>query len=148
MENNNKATQAKPENSSMTSGNTSIEKTSFSDVSVKELIAAQEVQEAFRRYVSVPKVVTMKKLRSAFKNKETNIKTQKAEAMSGTTLEDAVALNLVLVEMELDPVEAVNRKYRIIDYTFGLEANMSGGKFNGYAATGLKLMVTDLEEVK
>ena len=123
-------------------------KTSYRDVSVKELIAKQEVQEAIRRSVVVPETVTVKKLRKAFENKETKTFTQKIEAMSGTTIEDAVSLELTLLDTELDPVEAVNKKYRIIDYTFALEANMSAGKFGGYAAKGLKLMVTKLEEVK
>ncbi len=68
--------------------------------------------------------------------------------MSGTSIEDAVSLDLILVDTELDPKNAVNKKYHIIDYTFALEANMSAGTFGGYAAKGLKLMVTRLEEVK
>lgn len=68
--------------------------------------------------------------------------------MSGTTIEDAVSHELTLFNTELDPVEAVNKKYRIIEYVFALEANMNAGKFGGYAAKGLKLMVTKLEEVK
>ena len=146
--NNNILNQAKPANSSTTSGNIPVERSSYSAVSLKELIAKQEVQEALRRYVDVPDLLTIKKLRKAFDNKETKTITQKIVAMSGTTIEDAVTHELTLLGMELNPVEAVNKKYRIIDYTLGLEANMSAGKFNGYVATGLKLMVTRLEEVK
>lgn len=93
--------------------------------------------------------MTVKKVKSPFTNKETKDKTQKIEAISGTTIENAFSCELTLFNTkDLDPVEAVNKKYRIADYTFALEANMSGGKFGGYAATGLKLMVTKLEEVK
>lgn len=124
------------------------EKSSYSDVSVKALIAEEEVQEAMRRYVAVPKVIMIKQLKNPYRNKETNIVTQKISAMSGTTLEDAVSHEITLLDTELDPRNSVNKKYRIIDYKLSLEANMSNGNFNGYVATGLKLMVTKLEEVK
>lgn len=124
------------------------EKSSYSDVSVKALIAEEEVQEAMRRCVAVPKVIIIKQLKNPYRNKDTNTVTQKISAMSGTTLEDAVSLELTLIDIELDPKNSINKKYRIIDYKLALEANMSGGNFNGYAATGLKLTVTKLEEVK
>ncbi|MDE6664003.1 MAG: hypothetical protein K2K46_11785 [Lachnospiraceae bacterium] len=131
-----------------TNGNIPAEKTIYSDMSIKELIAKREVQEAIRRYVYIPDIFTVKKLRNPFENKETKDKTQKIDVMSGTTIEDAVSFELTLLNTELNPKEAVNKKYRIIDCTFALEANMSSGKFGGYAAKGLKLMVTKLEEVK
>lgn len=140
--------QVKPANNDTVSGNIPAEKTSYPDVSLKGLVAEKEVQEAFRRYVSIPEKFTVKKLKEPFKNKETKDKTQKIEVMTGTTIENAAAYEMTLLNIELDPVKAVNKKYRIIDYTFALEANMSGGKFGGYAATGLKLVVTKLEEVK
>ena len=140
--------QVKPANNDTISGNIPAEKTSYPDVGLKGLIAENDVQEAFRRYVSIPEKFTVKKLKEPFKNKETKDKTQKIEVMSGTTIEDAAAYEMTLLNIELDPVKAVNKKYRIIDYTFALEANMSGGKFGGYAATGLKLVVTKLVEVK
>lgn len=147
-ENNNTLNQSKAENNNTTSRNIPAVKINYPNVSIKELIAQSEVQEAIRRYVDIPKVVTVKKLRKAFENKETKTITQKVEAMSGTTIEDAVSLELTLLDTELDPVEAINKKYRIIDYTFALEANMHAGSFGGYAPKGLKLMVTKLEEVK
>lgn len=147
-ENKNTANQVKPENNSTVGGNIPAVKPNYSDVSIKELIAKLEVQEAIRRYAAVPNVVTVKKLRNPFENEETKTTTQKIEVMSGTTIEDAVSLELTLLDIELDPKKAVNKKYRIIDYTFALEANMSKGNFGGYAAKGLKLMVTKLEEVK
>ena len=67
--------------------------------------------------------------------------------MSGSSLSDAVTLNLVLVNTELDPVTAVNKWFRLMEYTLALEANMTGGRFGGYSATGFKLLVTKLEEV-
>lgn len=145
---NNTVNQVKPEINSTTSGNIPAGKPYFSAASLKDLISKLEVQEAIRRYVDVPKSVTIKELRNPFEGKETKDITQKVKAMSGTTIEDAVSLELTLLNTTLDPKEAINKKYRIIDYTFALEANMSAGKFNGYAAKGLKLMVTKLEEVK
>ena len=147
-ENKNTANQAQPANNGTVSEIIPAVKTSYPDVSVKGLIAQKEVQEAFRRYISIPDKFTVKKLKEPFKNKETKEKTQKIEVMSGTTIEDAAAYEMTLLNTELDPVKAVNKKYRIIDYAFALEANMSGGKFGGYSATGLKLIVTKLEEVK
>lgn len=138
--------QATPENAA---GRTAPdEKPYYPDVKVKGLIAEKGVQEAIRPYVKVPDVVIPKKVKNPFKNEETKATTQKIEAMAGTTIENAVPIELTLLGTQLDPVEAVNKKYRIIDYTLALEANMSGGRFNGYAATGLKLIVTRLEEVK
>lgn len=149
---NNKATETNITNGSTASGNipavAESEKPHFSDISVKELLAKSDVQDVLRRHVAVPKEATFKKLKKAFENKETKITTQKIQAVSGTTLANAMPLELTLVNMELDPVKSVNKRYRIIDYTLALEANMTAGKFGGYAATGLKLMVTKLEEVR
>lgn len=130
------------------SGNAPAGEANFQDISIKALMATKEMQEAARLYVHIPEVVTVKKLKNPFENKETKERTQKIEVMSGTTIEDAVSFELTLVNTELDPKEAVNKKYRIIDYKFSLTANMSAGKFSGYAATGLKLTVSKLEEVK
>lgn len=120
----------------------------FWDWSIKELMAKEEVQKAILSYVHPPKEVTIKKLRKPFTNDETKTTTQKAEVMSGTTIEDAVSFELTLLGTGLDPVKAINKKYHIIDYSFALEANMNAGKFGGYAAKGLKLIVTKLEEVR
>lgn len=138
--------QAKPETA--TNKNALTEKLDFKDASLKELIAKSRVQAALRHYIDVPDEVTVKKLKKPFENKETKEKTQKIEVMSGTTIEDAVAFELTLLNTELDPIAAVNKKFRIVDCTFALTANMKDGKFSGYAASGLKLMVTKLEEVK
>lgn len=121
---------------------------SYAKASVKGTLAKEEVQEALRRYVAIPELVTVKEVRKAYKPEGADMATQKIKVMSGTSIEDAESHELSLIGIELDPVKAVNKKYRIVDYTLGLEANMSGGRFGGYAATGFKLMVTRLEEVK
>lgn len=123
-------------------------KTLVSEVSLKELIAMLDVQDAIRKHVSVPNPVIVKKVRSPFKNEETGITTQKIEGVSGTSLMDMVSVNLTLVGTELDPVKSINKPYRLVDYTFALDANMAGGKFNGYSAKGFKLLVTKIEEMK
>ncbi len=118
------------------------------EIRLKGVLEEDEVQKALRRCFPVPNVVTVKKLRNPYMNEDTKDTTQKIEVMGGTTLEDAVSFEVTLLNTELDPVAAVNKKYRLVDYKFALIANMSGGKFTGYAAKGLKLMVTRLEEVK
>ena len=118
------------------------------EIRLKGVLEEDEVQKALRRCFPVPNVVTVKKLRNPYMNEDTKDTTQKIEVMGGTTLEDAVSFEMTLLNTELDPVAAVNKKYRLVDYKFDLIANMSGGKFTGYAAKGLKLMVTRLEEVK
>ena len=118
------------------------------EIRLKGVLEEDEVQKALRRCFPVPNVVTVKKLRNPYMNEDTKDTTQKIEVMGGTTLEDAVSFEVTLLNTELDPVAAVNKKYRLVDYKFALIANMSGGKFTGYAAKGLKLMVTRLEEAK
>lgn len=140
--------QAKPADNSTTGGNILVENPLFCGVSIKELLAKQDVQDAIRRYLKIPEVVTIKTVNSPFRNKETKIKTQKLEVASGKTIEDAAFFELTLVDTELEPEKAIGKKYRIAEYKLALIANMSGGKFGGYAAKGLKLMVTRLEEVK
>lgn len=144
----------KPVNQTNNVNNGDINKTapdalpSYAKASVKGTFAEEEVQKALRRYLAVPELVTVKEVRKSYKPEGADMSTQKIKVMSGTSIEDAESHELSLVGIELDPVKAVNKKYRIVDYTLGLEANMSGGRFGGYAATGFKLMVTRLEEVK
>lgn len=129
-------------------GEPTVGKTLFSDISLKELMALPDVQETLKRHVSVPNFVILKKVRNPFKNQETGITTQKVEGVSGTSLMDMVNMNFTLVGIEISPVDAINKPFRVVDYTVALDANMAGGKFNGYSAKGLKLLVTKLEEVK
>ena len=140
--------QALPANNSTATEKISDVKWNHADARIKELLAKEDVKKAILNHVTVPEYVFIKKLKKPYQPEGSKDKTQKLEVMSGTTLMDAVTFELTLLNTELDPVEAVNKKYRIVDYTFALEANMSGGKFVGYAATGLKLVVTKLEEVK
>ena len=144
--------QERPENTSTTSGNipenSPAGKWNLGDARLKELLSKEEVREAIELYVNVPKEGFIKKARNPFENKETKEKTQKVEVMSGTTLEDAVTFEITLLNTEIDPIQAINKKFRIIDYAFAFEANMNGGKFAGYAPTGLRLIVTRLEEVR
>lgn len=125
-----------------------VGKTLFSDISLKELIALPDVQEALKQHVSVPNFVILKKVRNPFKNQETGITTQKVEGVSGTSLMDMVNMNFTLVGTEISPVDAINKPFRVVDYTVALDANMAGGKFNGYSAKGLKLLVSKIEEAK
>ena len=129
-------------------GEPAVGKTFFPDVSLKELMAMPDVQEAVRRHISVPNPVIPKKVRNPFKNGETGITTQKVESVSGTSLMDIVNVSFTLVGTGINPTDAINKPFRIVDYAFALDANMAGGKFNGYSAKGLKLLVTKIEEVK
>lgn len=147
VENKKPVSQARPEINSTVNEPASDALPSYAKASVKGTLAKEEVQEALRRCVAVPELVTVKEVRKSYKPDGAEAATQKIKVMSGTSIEDAEAHELSLVGIELDPVKAVNKKYRIVDYTLGLEANMSGGRFGGYAATGFKLMVTRLEEV-
>lgn len=138
----------------MTTNNNTINETasdakpSYAKASVKGTLAEEEVQKALRQCVTVPGQVTVKEVRKSYKPEGADTTTQKIKVMSGTSIENAESHELSLIGIELDLVKAVNKKYRIVDYTLGLEANMNGGRFGGYAATGFKLMVTKLEEVK
>lgn len=122
-------------------------KSLFSEASIKELIAMQDVQAAIRQHVSIPGRVLIKEVRNPYLNKETGITTQKVKAVSGTSLLDMVSSELTLVNTELDPVKSINKLYRLVDYTFALDANMVNRQFMGYSAKGLRLMVTKLEEI-
>lgn len=123
-------------------------KKNYQEVSVKELLAMPKVQEAIKQYVAVPEQIWIKRARNPYTNPDTKLLTQKIEGLSGTSMMDATAVGFTLVGMELDGENAINKMYRIVDYTVGLEANMAGGKFGGYAAKGLKLLVTKMEEVR
>ena len=124
-----------------------VDRIHFQHASIKELIAMQDVQAAIRQHVSIPGRVLIKEVRNSYLNKETGITTQKVKAVSGTSLLDMVSSELTLVNTELDPVKSINKLYRLVDYTFALDANMDNRQFMGYAAKALRLMVTKLEEI-
>jgi len=129
-------------------GKTAPAKTLFTESSIKELLAAPDVQDALRRHVTVPDSVILKKVRNPFRNEETGMTTQKVEGVSGTSLMDMVNVNFTLVDAKIDPVDSLNKTFRLAEYSLALDANMAGGRFNGYAAKGLRLLVTRMEEIK
>lgn len=129
-------------------GKTTEKLINFFDLSVKSLIAEPDVQAALKKHIFVDKRLIVKKVNKP----STEYHTQKIEGIIGSTLEDATAIKFTIFDEKdtyfLDPVESINKKYQIIDYNLGLEANMSGKDFKGYSATSLKLIVTKIEEVK
>lgn len=131
-------------------GNTvkAVEKTYYTDAKVKELLAKPDIQAAMRNYISVPDIVIIKKVGKASMEHHT----QRIEYMAGETIMDAIHGQATITDdthtQFIDPVNAINKRYRIVDYNLALEANMSGKDFQGYSATGLKLAIKKLEEVK
>jgi len=125
-----------------------IKKVLYSHASLKDVVAEGVVQKALDECLVVPKTFIVRQAKNPFKNKDTKVTTQKVEGVSGTCIEDAVPFKATLVDTEIDPVEAINKKYRIVEYSFALDAVMDGDKFKGYSATGFKLLITKLEEVK
>lgn len=153
-ENDPAVSQEKPEINSTVNETASDTKPYFFDAGIKGVFAEKVVREAIEKCVIIPKVFIVKKVKKPFENEKTKEISQKIEVMSGTSIEDAVTFEVTLSNTEVDPIKAINKKYRIIDYTIGLKANMNKSKeskesmFSGYAATGFKLTVTKLEEVK
>ena len=135
-------------NGKLNNSNSTEKKPLYADVSLKELFAKEEVQNALEKCLNIPKLVIIKKVRKPYKSPDTGITTQKVEAVSGTSLADMVTANFTLVEIKIDPVKAINKTYRILECTLGLNANMNGKNFNGYSATGLKLLVTKIEKTE
>lgn len=127
---------------------TTTEKILYPNAKVKELLAKPDIQAAMRNHIDVPQFLIVKKVGKP----STEHHTQRVEGIAGTSIENAVAINFTILDEShrifIDPVKSINKKYRIIDYTLGLDANMSGKSFQGYSATGLKLIVTKIEEVK
>ncbi|MTB36807.1 hypothetical protein [Streptococcus uberis] len=126
-----------------------MQKKFYTNVKIKELFANKDIQKVLKELVEVPKIVLIKQVKNPFTNKDTNETTQKIHAVSGTSLTDMIEIDFTIVGNEpLDAVYSINKYYQIDDYTMSMEANMRGGKFNGYSATGLKILVTKLSEVK
>lgn len=120
-------------------------KQSINEVRVKELLSDEMVQKAIKDLVLVPNIIIIKQVKKPFTNEETKITTQKISAVSGTTLQDMVSVDFTLVGVTIDPIDSINKEFKIIEYSLALEANMRGGNFNGYSATGLKLMISGIE---
>ena len=120
-------------------------KQSINEVRVKELLSDEMFQKAIKDLVLVPNIIIIKQVKKPFTNEETKITTQKISAVSGTTLQDMVSVDFTLVGVTIDPIDSINKEFKIIEYSLALEANMRGGNFNGYSATGLKLMISGIE---
>lgn len=126
-----------------------MKKQNYANVKIKELISDNKIQEVLKELIEVPKKVLIKQVKNPFTNKETNETTQKIHAVSGTSLADMVEIDFTIVGNEtLDGVQSINKMYEIDEFKVSLEANMRGGTFNGYSATGLKILVTKLTEIK
>lgn len=129
-------------------GKTVETKIDFFCASVKETLAKPDIQAALKKHLNVPENLLIKKISKP----AMDYHTQKVASLAGTTLEDAQSVNFTILDEThrqfLDPVQAMNKRYRIIDYAIGLEANMDKKSFLGYSATGFKLIVYKLEEVK
>lgn len=121
----------------------------FSEVKIKEQISNPAVQDALRDKVAVPSVVIIKQVRNPFENQDTHEVTQKVHAVAGNSLTDMIELDFTLIGGQtIDGKSSINKKYKIVGYDFSLNANMRGGNFNGYSATGLKLLVTKIEPIE
>lgn len=132
--------------------NTTVDnkESSYDDASVKELIADPAIQEILKTRLRVPEKVLIKKVRNAYRPKDADKgtpKTQKIEAVYGTSIMDVKTIEMTLVGIELNE-QSINHFYRIVDFSYGLIANMSNGNFSGYSPTGLRLMVKKLQEIK
>lgn len=117
--------QTQPANSGTVNGKPSDGMPDYPDASIKEVLMKQGVQDAIKRYINVPDTVIIKKIKKVYTDDTTKETTQKVDAIGGTTIDNAFPCELTLLNITLDPVEAVNKKYRIIESTLGLKANMS-----------------------
>lgn len=126
------------------------EKPLYSKISVKTLLSDPDVQAVLTKKVAVPLTVTIQSVKKPFEDKDNKDASsiQKIHSVAGTSFADMIEVDFVLVGEKLDGEYAIHKQYRLIDYTFALDANMVGRNFTGYSATGLKLLVTRLEEVK
>ncbi|MGO0154617.1 hypothetical protein ACTL31_03360 [Leuconostoc mesenteroides] len=121
----------------------------FTEVKIKEQISNPAVQDVLRDTVIVPTVVIVKQVRNPFENQDTHEVTQKVHAVAGNSLIDMIELDFTLIGGQtIDGKNSINKKYKIIDYGLTFNANMHAGNFDGYSATGWKLLVTKIEPVE
>lgn len=125
-----------------------MKKKLHSEIKLKELLANEDVNKAVTGLVHVPDTVLVKEVSNPFVNKETNKSTQRVKAYAGTSMADMFEVEFTLVDITIDAKESINKYFRFVEYYFGFIANMSNGNFSGYSATGLKYLVTKIEEVK
>jgi len=126
------------------------EKPLYSKVSIKTLLSDPDVQAVLTKKVTVPLIVTVQSVKKPFEDNDNKDapSIQKIHSVAGTSFFDMLEVDFTLVGEKLDGEYAIHKQYRLIDYTFALDANMVGRNFAGYSATGLKLLVTKIEEVK
>lgn len=126
------------------------EKPLYSKVSVKTLLSDPDVQAVLTKKVAVPLTVTIQSVKKPFGDKDNKDAPtiQKIHSVAGTSFLDMIEVDFVLVGEKLDGEYAIHKQYKLIDYSLALDANMVGRNFAGYSATGMKLLVTKIEEVK
>lgn len=140
----------KPEVNPQNTQKTTEEKPLYSKVSIKTLLSDPDVQAVLTKKVTVPLIVTVQSVKKPFEDKDNKDapSIQKIHSVAGTSFFDMLEVDFTLVGEKLDAEYAIHKQYRLVDYTFALDANMVGRNFAGYSATGLKLLVTRIEEMK
>lgn len=140
----------KPEVNPQNTQKTAEEKPLYSKVSVKALLSDPDVQAVLVKKISVPLTVTIQSVKKPFEDKDNKDapSIQKIHSVAGTSFADMVEVDFSLIGTTVDGEYAIHKQYRLVDYTFALDANMVGRNFAGYSATGLKLLVTKIEEMK
>jgi len=125
-----------------------VEKIDYMNVRIKDLLSQIELQSAISSHVCVPDEMFIKKVSKP----STDHHTQKIEFIYGKSIMDAMhGQGTIYDETDkqfLDPVHAINKKYKIVEYELAMNSNMEGKKFQGYSPTGLRLLIKKLEEVK
>lgn len=142
--------ETKPEVNPQSTKKTAEEKPLYSKVSVKALLSDPDVQAVLVKKISVPLTVTIQSVKKPFEDKDNKNapSIQKIHSVAGTSFADMVEVDFSLIGTTVDGEYAIHKQYRLVDYTFALDANMVGRNFAGYSATGLKLLVTKIEEMK
>ena len=142
--------ETKPEVNPQNTQKTAEEKPLYSKVSVKTLLSDPDVQAVLVKKVAVPLSVTIQSVKKPFEDKDNKDAPtiQKIHSVAGTSFADMIEVDFTLVGTKLDGEYAIHKQYRLVDYTFALDANMVGRNFAGYSASGLKLLVTKIEEMK
>lgn len=142
--------ETKPEVNPKNTPQITEEKPLYTKVSVKTLLSDPDIQAVITQKVQVPLVVTIQSVKKPFEDKENKDAptVQKIHSVAGTSFLDMIEVDFTLVGTTVDAEYAIHRQYRLVDYTFALDANMVGRNFAGYSATGLKLLVTKIEELK
>lgn len=131
--------------------NQNSKKQNLATASVKDTLA----QLDFSQFLEIPESVVIKDVKTSYKydddNKRTNeIAKQTITAIAGTTIDNAYQIVFDYVGQPLndDTIESVlDTRLAIKQSHVSLVANMVKGRFNGYSATGFKLVVTELAPI-